>query len=481
MSLTRKVIKNAAFGVISQLVTWGLAWILLIALPRELGDEGFGRLFFAISFAMVASILLNLGINTWLTKEVARDPGSGEERLAEALGLKLALSAVVYALMLFVVRLMDVTPEAIAATDIVGAAFLIGSFGLTWAAWLQGSQLGGPPALALVFEKLVLTVASLAMLQLGYGLVAMAWVMLLAACVGTSFTAWVVYRSIPFRISWNRAAWKTVLVGAAPFLIWVVFGEIYVRIDVLMLTAMTSDDVVGWYGAAFRLYGTVLFIPNVFMTTVFPALSRKFAAPDEEAHVATRRTLTFMLAAAVPIGMGTTLIARPMVATLFGPTFVHATENLELFGLSMVLVCVNVVLGSVLIANDQQGRWAFAAVGAALLNPLMNLALIPWSQQAMGNGGWGAALATLLTEIFLMVVALRLLPAQTFDARSRMTAFKALAAGTAMLVAVHLFGSAELLPIFLVASVTYVLAALVLQVIPKDDLQHIAHAIRKRG
>ena len=59
-----------------------------------------------------------------------------------------------------------------------------------------------------------------------------------------------------FAFAWDYVLIRRVFLGGLPFLVWVIFGEIYVRIDVLMLSLMTSDAVVGWYGAATRLYGT---------------------------------------------------------------------------------------------------------------------------------------------------------------------------------------------------------------------------------
>ena len=50
MSKTRLALKNTAIQAASQLVTWTLSWILLVILPRYLGDVQFGKLFFAISY-----------------------------------------------------------------------------------------------------------------------------------------------------------------------------------------------------------------------------------------------------------------------------------------------------------------------------------------------------------------------------------------------------------------------------------------------
>ena len=189
MSLTNRVLKNAAFQAGSQAVTWVFAWVLLIYLPRFLGDDGFGRLFFAISFAMIASIFLNLGINTYLMKEVAKDPERGPKLLANAMSLKAALALVVYAAMMVTVRWMGVARESVVATDVIGLSFLVGSFGQTFSAYLQAEQHGKGPALALVIEKFVVTAGSVGLLFAGYGLVAVAWMHLAGAVASTAVSA----------------------------------------------------------------------------------------------------------------------------------------------------------------------------------------------------------------------------------------------------------------------------------------------------
>ncbi|MFT7463022.1 MAG: O-antigen/teichoic acid export membrane protein [Pseudohongiellaceae bacterium] len=209
------------------------------------------------------------------------------------------LAAVVYGVLLLAVGFMDLAPVALAAARILGLCFMLGQLGLSFASFLNGMEMARIPAFALVVEKYLLTGGCVALLLSGYGLVAVAWMHVIAVAGSLTCLAWRTYRLVPFRLGITREQGKSLLKGASPFLVWLIFGEIYVRIDVLMLASMTGEDMVGWYGAAFRLYATLLFIPNLFMTTVVPALTRKFASEGESAGVASRRTLNFMLLVSV--------------------------------------------------------------------------------------------------------------------------------------------------------------------------------------
>jgi len=483
--MTNRAIRNAAFLMATQAITWVLTWILIVYLPRYLGDEGFGKLFFATSFATLCAMFINLGINTYLVKEVARDREQGPDLLANVLAIELILSVVIAAVMLLIVRCLNLSDEGAAAALIIGLSLVVGALGSNFSSYFQGLEKSYVPAVALIIEKVLVTALCVAALTSGYGLIAVCWIMFLGAVARVGFMAAAIYRQIPFGLRIDPKAARTVLAGSAPFLIWVVFSEIYIRIDVVMLQALTTDEVVGWYGAAFRLYATLLFIPNIFITTVFPALTRKFANPDESANVATRRTLNLMLFVCVPVGLGTTLVAPHIVGLIYGfSQFAHAVENLQIFGFCIVFVCVDVVLGTVLIANNKQKAWSYAAILAALLNPACNLILIPLSQRALGNGGYGAAISTLITEIFMMAVAIKLMPKGIFTAATLRTTLKSIVAGSAMYLAVLCLPSmAPLMGLIVTISLgafVYLGVALALRVLPKEDTAHLRHAILSR-
>ena len=62
----------------------------------------------------------------------------------------------------------------------------------------------------------------------------------------------------------------------------------------------------------------------------------------------------------------------------------------------------------------------------------MNAFFIPMAHSAYGNGAIGAATATVLTEVFMMVAGLRLLPPGIFDCTTLSTAPRVVAAALLM-------------------------------------------------
>lgn len=489
---TRTVIVNSALQTGTQVVTWALSWILLVILPRRLGDENFGTLFFAISYGTIFATCINLGINSFLLKQVAilrpSDDTPVPEELRELVGgivtLKLTLAVLTYAIQSILIFILPYDALTQQTVLIIGAATCIGSLTLTAGSVFQGMEKLWIPNAALIAEKAVTTLVCTVLLLRGASLLPVCWVYLVAAAVSLVLVALPLARTIPMRLRLTRPLLRTIMIGGLPFLIWVIFGEIYVRIDVLMLSLMTSAAVVGWYGAAFRLYSTLLFVPHTLNTVVFPALIRMGAKDDDDAAFsrATERLMILLLAAAMPIGVGTAIIAPHILRLLYGEgPFANSGPCLQIFSASIVLVCIDVMLGSVLIARHREKMWSLMAVAAAAFNPLMNAWMIPLTQRLYGNGGIGAATATLLTELLMMIGAICLLPRGILGRRTIITAVKAAAVSLAMGALIVALKLENVFAIIAVGGLFYTIVALATGVIPFTIIAHIRHAIFKEG
>ena len=81
-------------------------------------------------------------------------------------------------------------------------------------------------------------------------------------------------------------------------------------------------------------------------------------------------------------------------------------------------IYLNIILSSVLLAAKRQAVWTVVMAGAAVVNPLVNLVLIPLTEQRYHNGAIGAAISLVLTEALMDVVGLIIVGRHVFDRRS---------------------------------------------------------------
>jgi O-antigen/teichoic acid export membrane protein len=237
---------------------------------------------------------------------------------------------------------------------------------------------------------------------------------------------------------------------------------------------------VGWYNAAIRIMAIPGFVPVIVMAVTFPALSA--AAYDRERFASiARRSIQAILVANVPIGIGMILLPDRLTGFFRYPAdFSNCWPLIGLLALGMPLIGVDMIIGAALIATERQRAWTAVGIAAALLNPLVNLAAIPYTQARFGNGAIGAAAVTSLTELFMLVLGLRLLRSGTLDRSTLFVAVRVLAAGVPMAAVAWLTRDLSLPVTVALAGATYAAACLVTRAVTVGDLREIRQHLLAR-
>jgi O-antigen/teichoic acid export membrane protein len=298
---------------------------------------------------------------------------------------------------------------------------------------LQGMESMGWPALAETASKLLLVMVGVGVLVMGFGVVAYAAVVLVAAIVHFGLIGLYVGRRFPVGLRFDLPAAKGLLAGGAPFLFMAVLLDVYNEIDTVMLRFFTDEAVVGWYSAANRLYRTVDMLPMVLTTALLPTLARLHSTDKDAVVAVVKKSISVGALVIVPLALGMGLLSKEIIATLPYPdSFQNSVPLLSLLALSIPMTTFLILLGTVAIAVDRQRVWAVALGATVALNVLLNLAAIPYFQRVYGNGGIGAALATLLCEGLMVVLGVWLMPKGVIDRRMTMSLLKVGVAGGVM-------------------------------------------------
>jgi len=268
-----------------------------------------------------------------------------------------------------------------------------------------------------------------------------------------------------------------------PYFLHSLFGVIYYRIDAVMLSFLTPAAVVGWYGGAYRFFDIVMFLPSIFSTAVFPVFSKLWADSSDSISRTVHKSLDVVLLAGIPVSIGGTLFARPIVSLFYGlKEFEPTVHLLQIFSIGILLIYIDFVLLPLMFAFDRQRKLSIMAFAAMLLNIGLNLMMIPYFQARYGNGGIGAALATLVTEFFLLVCATMTLPGKVFALSNLVTIVKGFGAGSLMLGAVAVLKDMKI-PWTIQASTgvaVYAGAILLLRAVEKDDLKLVLNLVKSR-
>lgn len=473
------VAQNATVLLVSQFLTWALTLLLTIFLPRYLGATAVGQLHLAESIWAVMGIVATFGMDTLLTKEIAREP----ERTADLLGATLVLRAFLYlgtaALVAVYLYFVDYSLETAAVIAIVGIGNLVWQVIGSFKATLQGLERMEYMSLGSVAGKLVNTGVSILLLLLGYGVIVIAAVTIGAALATLLVQGFFLRRLVPIRPTFNREMAGWMLKTGIPYLLSNLFLVGYMQLDVIIISLMVNETVVGWYGAADRLFGTLLFVPTVFITAVFPSLSRLYKeSPDRLSRVMSR-SFNLLLLLSLPIGLGIMVIAEPLVTLLFGQEFQPSGPVLAVFGIVLILTYQNMLIGRFLISVDRQRAWTIVMAVATTLSIPLDLILIPWAQSRFGNGAIGGPLAFVLTETGMTVAGIALLPSGTLTRQNVWLALRALVAGGIMAAAGWYLRDAFLLIPIAAAAAIYAFLLWIFRLLPRRELSLALDTLRR--
>jgi len=417
----------------SQIVTWACSFTLMLFLPRYLGPEDFGRLYFAISVNGIAGLLMDLGFTMLLVKEVARDKTKANTLLTNGAALRVIAWSISFVLtMAFVVVAGYPTHTVHIVLVLALANVFFGLYDVIHRIFVGLEQLKYR-AICLVIEKVFLAAVGVAMLLLGHGPLVISIVMLLSMALNFFASLYFVRRTVKLKPEFTLSTWPSLLRSGLPFMISTVLGFIYYRIDVVMLSRMTNDAVIGWYGAPYRLFDTLMFFPVILNTAVFPVMSRLFHSSRDSMDHTSRRILDVTLIIAVPIAVGMVALAQPIIALLFGlAQYQNSVLLLKILSVSLLLVYVNFALNTVLLSHDKQKKTVVIGVVATFINVTVNYFAITYFQQHANNGAIGAAITTAITELCVTGMCISLLPKGCFGIENIFIAGKTLFSGAVM-------------------------------------------------
>jgi O-antigen/teichoic acid export membrane protein len=400
MELLKRTGKNVFYKVLTDLLTKTANLIFILYLARTVGDVDFGKFSFAQSFAAVFLVVMELGLNQLLIREVAGRRELAREYLSHLMIIKGAVFFVLIGIIWFLIRIMGVSGEIAGLVLWLGLATLLAGFIEFFSAFFSAFELMGLETWLKGVHRGLMAVAGIGILALGYGLYGVVILLTAASFLSIFWGAFLVRKHIT-AWSWSFSLTRALemLKEAFPLFAAHFFSFIYVRLDVILLFYLRGDHAeVGWYSAGIRILDAVSAIPVLVVGAVFPILSSLWARDRET--LASFYALIFRLlwALAVPCLLGLYLTAPVLVPWLFGPSFGPAVYGTRVLVWSLGFIFVNLLLIYGLIVSGRARLNMILMIMLTAINLSLNLALIP------RYGYQGACLVTLVTQglLFLM-------------------------------------------------------------------------------
>ncbi|HTO98844.1 MAG TPA: oligosaccharide flippase family protein [Myxococcales bacterium] len=434
------VARNALAMLAAQAVTSVLSFIAVPLTVRALGTAEYGNLWLATSIVAFAALLFEWGQEGYIPFAVAQDPGKARELLAVTVVLRLLLAVVIAFPLEGVLLLLRYPPQMHVLVFLMYTASVITSVGAGAMAVVRGLERMGSNAAARIVIDSVHTGLIVLALSLGAKARGVALAEIAVGCVAVLVCSRMIWRNKIRPAPFTREAARQVLRRGSAFVLWGSIIALQPSLEAVLLSKLSSADVVGWFGASVRLLAFLLFPAYILGGAIGPTLARLRAQDDAAFARTVRDAVRAALLLGAPVATGAFVFASRGVAFVYGSGFERTADIVRVLSGYVIPLFLNVVLGTAIMSGQRRLAWALWKGAMVVGGAGISLFLIPWAQSAYGNGGLGAAGVTVGAECVLSVVAIALLGRSTFDLREVADVLRALAAAAAMAVAARLLG-----------------------------------------
>ena len=376
---------------------FGKVFSMLVSflMVRYLGPIAFGDLSFAIALTTIVAAVGALGLDSFIIREIIKEPGKKDEILGTSLGMRLGVNLLLIPISIGAYLIMhhfSAHPGSSLTliVALLSMASLFKSFNVIDSYFQSQVQ-----------SKYVVQVQNTCVFISAIVKVSLVWLdmPLIFFAMALTFDAFILalglvwmYHARGFDISkwtFNLARAQSLLKQSFPLILSAVMVSIYMKIDQVMLKSVGSEEV-GIYSAAANISEAWYFIPIAIVTSVFPALINARLNDPARYKKRLQNLYDLLMLISLPVALGVSFLGSDIIHLLYGNRFEGAGAMLSIHIWSGVFVFLGSASSQYLLAEGFTMISFQRTAAGAIVNILLNLWLIPL------YGGLGASIATLI-------------------------------------------------------------------------------------
>jgi len=402
MVTAQKITANTSFFMIALVLQKLFSFIYFTLLARTLGAEGTGQYFFAISFATMFSVLMDLGLTPVLIREVAKDKDNGQKWFQQIFTLKIItglLTVLILIAMDSIIFYQDAVRNLIYLTT---AIVLVDSFTLLFYGYIRGRQSLKFESWGTIIFQGIIMIMGLSLMQITNNVFVLLTVLFTASLFNLIFSGIILVRKfkVKFRVYYRQDFIKKIIAITLPFALAAIFAKVYAYVDTFLLKIFMGDAEVGFYSIAYKITFALQFIPLAFVAALYPAFSSYFKDNYEQLQKVFAKAFNYLAFIALPLSFGIIALAEEIVAKLYTQEFSFSVLPLQVLIASIPFLFINFSLSSFLNSTNRQKINTRNLGMVMFLNVILNLVFIP------RIGIWGASLASSLSTLLLFILNL---------------------------------------------------------------------------
>ena len=206
------------------------------------------------------------------------------------------------------------------------------------------------------------------------------------------------------RIKWNQLNISHHLKPTLNIFLLNVVISIYIQLNIVMLGFMTDDRSVGLFTSGTKLTHLLTVVLTSLGAALLPRCSHLISEKKyDDFNAVIIKSYHFLMFLAIPLTVGTILLARPLIYCFCGEDFLESVPVVLYTAPTILLIGMTQVIGiQILYPYGKENLVIISTMVAAVVNVILNLLLIPPFAEV------GAAISTLIAEFSVLVAQVKL-------------------------------------------------------------------------
>ncbi len=400
MSGAKKSVKlNTLLNAVRQSSALIFQLITFPYVSRVLGSSEYGRYSFSFTIVSYFLLLSTFGINTYAVREGARirDDREGISSLAsDLLSINLMTTAAAYIILGVLIFCNAKIRDCSVLIAIQSVSLLLTAIGVDWINIIYEDYLY--IALRYIALQVLSLICILFLVKTPGDTAIYCFLLMLASFGGNLVNLAYVRRYVRLKIR-IKSDFCHYMKPLAILFVNSLATTVYVNSDITMLGFYCSNETVGVYSFASKLYNMLKQFINSIVTVTVPRLAYLKGQNDEIYRTYIKKIMNYLIFLTFPIAVGFTIFSDSVIYIVGGTEYLSGTFSFRILMLALIFALLaSVFTNGMLIINRQEKYCLIATLVSAVLNVVLNIFLIPKLGMA------GAAVTTVIAEMVNLMI-----------------------------------------------------------------------------
>jgi O-antigen/teichoic acid export membrane protein len=379
-------------------------WILGIdrAVQNRLGFEAYGQYYILFNFVLLLSVLLDFGIGSYTTSNLAKNPDALEKQFSALLTIKILFSALYIVTTLILAYILNYDKSIWFLIFMLSFNQVLSFFHIYFRSNVSGLQLFKIDSVFSVLDRLLMIIFCSILLftsifELNIINFIYAQTLSYAICAVTSFL-FISKKINTIKLVFDKAILWDIYKKTAPYALLALLMTLYTRLDNILIGKLIPNGEYhdGVYALGYRLLEAANMMAALVAMLLLPIFS-KMIAEKQKLEPIIHSALGLLVAPSFIFGISCYFFQTEILTMLSPNANSYAVEVFGWVILCFIPLCFMYIFGTLLTANGSLKILNILALIALVTNFVLNLWLIP------KYNALGAAYAALITQSFIGV------------------------------------------------------------------------------